>query len=193
MKEMTPLILGKFYYVPLVFILTIVIIRFSDRRAYSLLSPFENVIVFLHGALPGRIILDPSTPILPAVAAAALISVLQRIVAMISLRSRFFGFLLKDEAVDLYKDGVQLKRNMKRMNISENDLLEEARKNINLDSRHKVKTARLERSGNISFILKEENNGQLISFPPSASPVMKGWVGKAKQISFSLKILIISR
>ncbi|WP_343631733.1 YetF domain-containing protein [Fluviicola sp.] len=140
----------------MVFVLTIVIIRLSDRRAYSLLSPFENVIVFLHGALLGRIILDPSTPFLPAVAAAALISVLHRIVAMLSIRSNFFGYLIKDEAVDLYRDGVQITRNMKRMNISENDLLEEARKHINADSLDKVKTARLERAGNISFVLKEE-------------------------------------
>ncbi len=140
----------------IVFVITIVIIRLSDRRAYSLLSPFENVIVFLHGALLGRIILDPSTPFLPAIAAAALISVLHRIVAMLSIRSNFFGYLIKDTAVDLYKDGVQLKRNMKRMNISEDDLLEEARKNVNLDSLEKVKAARLERAGNISFILKDE-------------------------------------
>jgi len=140
----------------IVFVITIVIIRLSDRRAYSLLSPFENVIVFLHGALFGRIILDPSTPFLPAIAAAALISVLHRIVAMLSIRSSFFGFLIKDKAVDLYKDGVQLKQNMRRMNISEDDLLEEVRKNTNMDSLDKVKTARLERAGNISFVLKEE-------------------------------------
>lgn len=141
----------------MVFILTIVIIRLSDRRAYSLLSPFENVIVFLHGALFGRIILDPSTPFLPAIAAAVLISILHRVVAMLSIRSHFFGFLVKDQAVELYKDGVQLTKNMRRMNISENDLLEEARKNINLDSLEKVKTARLERAGNISFVLKEDS------------------------------------
>lgn len=140
----------------LVFILAIVIIRFSDRRAYSLLSPFENVIIFLHGALLGRIILDPSVPFLPTVAAAILISLLHRVVAMISIRSSFFGHLIKDKPVELYKYGMQQKHNMKRMNISEDDLLENVRRNTNLDSLEKVKTATLERSGNISFVLKED-------------------------------------
>jgi uncharacterized membrane protein YcaP (DUF421 family) len=140
----------------LVFIITIIIIRLSDRRAYSLLSPFENVIVFLHGALLGRIILDPSIPFLPAVAAAALISLLHRIVAMLSIRSQFFGSLIKDKPVELYRDGIQLTKNMKKVNISEDDLLENVRKNANLDSLEKVKSATLERSGNISFVLKEE-------------------------------------
>ncbi len=140
----------------LVFVLTIIIIRISDRRAYSLLSPFENVIVFLHGALFGRIILDPSTSFFGAVAAALLISVLHRIVAMLSIRSDFFGFLIKDKPVQLYENGEQLKQNMKRMNISEDDLIEGLRKSTNLDSMEKVKSATLERSGNISFVLKEQ-------------------------------------
>jgi uncharacterized membrane protein YcaP (DUF421 family) len=142
----------------LVFILSVILIRLSDRRSYSLLLPFENVIIFLHGAILGRMILDPDNPFLPSFLAALLISQLHRFTAFFAMKSEFMGTLVKGKPIVLFENGEMFVKNMKRANISPDDLEEGARKHASVNSLESIEKATLERDGNISFIRKESGS-----------------------------------
>lgn len=139
----------------IVCILTVALIRLSDRRAYSLLSPFDNVIIFLQAAILGRILLDPHVQFMPSLAGAALISILHRCFAWLAMRSDFFGHLLKGKTIMLIKDGKYIEKNMRKASVSKEDLHETLRKAGGTDDVDKVKFAHMERDGNISVVKKD--------------------------------------
>ena len=63
---------------------------------------------------------------------------------------------VKGEKVLLYRDGNFLKQNIDRVNITEHDILEDLRLNVQMNSLEKIKEAYMERTGKISFVKKEE-------------------------------------
>ena len=138
----------------IIFILTVLIIRLSDRRAYSLLSPFENVIIFLQGSILGRLILDPATPFLPALAGAGMISILHWVVARLAVTSPAFQKMLKGKSTVLYENDQTNKKNMRKSNISDEDLEERVRRMAGVKSLEEIETIYLERDGNMSIIKK---------------------------------------
>ena len=50
-----------------------------------------------------------------------------------------------------------LKKNMHRVNITEHDILEDLRLEVQLETLEKIKEVYMERTGEISFVKKEES------------------------------------
>ena len=78
-----------------------------------------------------------------------------RIFAFIACRSHAFGKLIKGNDVVLVTDGQIDWKAMKRHLVSKHDLEEDLRLSAQTEKISEIHTARLERSGDISFIEKD--------------------------------------
>lgn len=138
-----------------IFIIALVLLRFSGRRSYGMKTPFDNVIFILLGAILSRAVTGVS-PFFSTIAATTSIVLLYRLFAWIGLHSGAFGKIVKGDSKILYKDGELMRENMNSCFISERDLMEGIRMNSNIDSLDKIKEVYIERCGRISVIKKEE-------------------------------------
>ena len=83
------------------------------------------------------------------------IVLVHRLFAFIAYHSHWFGCLLKGRPEVIVEDGNLILATMRRNHISEHDLEEDLRLDAEMEDASKVKVARVERSGDISFIKKE--------------------------------------
>lgn len=137
----------------IIFIIALVLIRLSGRRTFGMLSPFDNVICVLLGAILSRAIIGAS-PFVATIIASVVIVVLHRLFAWIALYNDAFGSLIKGNAKIIYKDGKIIRNNMKKFFITDKDLIEEIRLQGNVESLDEIKSAYIERDGKISVIKK---------------------------------------
>jgi uncharacterized membrane protein YcaP (DUF421 family) len=77
---------------------------------------------------------------------------LHRIFDLAAYYSHTFGILVKGEPVILVQNGRLQRKNMLWEHISKHDLEEDMRLEAKTDDLSKIRAARLERSGDISFI-----------------------------------------
>ncbi len=138
----------------IIFLIALIFIRFSGRRTFGMLSPFDNVISILLGAILSRAVIGES-PFFSTILVAFIIVVLHRLFAWIALYSGAFGSMIKGNATIIYKDGEVIRKNMKRFYITDKDLLEGIRLQAHVDSLDEIKAAYIERDGKISVIMKK--------------------------------------
>ena len=137
----------------IIFLIALVLIRFSGRRTFGMLYHFDNVISVLLGAILSRAVIGAS-PFLSTVIAAFVIVFLHRFFAWIALYNDVFGSLIKGNAKIIYKDEKIIRNNMKRFFITDKDLIEEIRLQGSVESLDEIKSAYVERDGKISIIKK---------------------------------------
>ena len=135
------------------FFVAVILVRISVRRSFSMRSAFDNIIALLLGAVLSRIVYGAS-PFLPTVSACLVISVLHRLVALLSVTNHNLGHLFKGEKIILFQDGKVVKKNLRRSLLSEKDLMEEVRLKINRDSLDGINIIYMERNGAISVLEK---------------------------------------
>jgi len=137
----------------IIFLIALVLIRFSGRRTFGMLSPFDNVISILLGAILSRSVIGAS-PFFATIAASFVIVILHRLFAWIALYNDAFGSLIKGNSKIIYTEGKIIRKNMKRFFITDKDLLEEVRLQGNVESLDEIKSAYVERNGKITIIKK---------------------------------------
>ncbi len=81
---------------------------------------------------------------------------LHRLFSFVAAYSDHFGNWIKGHERVVLKDGELLREAMKKSSLSYQDVVQSLRQNAQTEDISKVKTATLERSGDISVILKEE-------------------------------------
>lgn len=84
------------------------------------------------------------------------IILIHKLLAKLSIYSKWFGAKVKGEKVLLYRDGMFIQKNMSKVNITEHDILEDLRLEVQLANLEKIQEVYMERSGKISFVKKEE-------------------------------------
>lgn len=137
----------------IIFLIALVLIRFSGRRTFGMFSPFDNVICILLGAILSRAVTGAS-PFVATIIATFVIVVLHCLFSWIALYNDAFGSLIKGNAKIIYKDGKIIRNNMKRYFITDKDLLEGIRLQGKVESIDEIKSAYIERDGRISVIKK---------------------------------------
>jgi uncharacterized membrane protein YcaP (DUF421 family) len=137
------------------FLIALIFIRLSGKRAFAKKSPFDNVIVIMLGAVLARGVVGAS-PFFSTVAAAAIMIIVHRILAWSSFKNEMVNKLLKGENIPLYKDGKILWRNMEKTTISQSDLMQSLRLETKKTTLNEIETAYLEDNGRISFIVKKQ-------------------------------------
>lgn len=138
----------------IVFVATLVMVRFSSKRSLAEKTAFDAVLLVIIASMLARAI-NGSAAFWPTLGTGFVLVVLHRLLGAAAYYSHGFGILIKGKAVVLVKNGKLQRKNMWLNHISEHDLEEDMRLDAATEDLSKIKVARVERSGDISFIKSE--------------------------------------
>lgn len=136
------------------FIAALLLIRLAGMRPFGKGEPFDQIIAFLIGGILSRGVVA-ATPFVPTIVSMIVIILVHKLFAKLSIYNKWFGAKVKGEKVLLYRDGTFLKDNMHRVNITEHDIMEDLRLEVQLGNLDKIQEAYMERTGKISFVKKD--------------------------------------
>jgi uncharacterized membrane protein YcaP (DUF421 family) len=137
-----------------VFIAALIMVRLSSKRSLAEKTAFDAVLVVIIGSMLARVI-NGSEAFFQTLGTGFVLVLLHRLLGLAAYYSHGFGFLVKGTPVVLVQNGRLERKNMFWNHISKHDLEEDMRLDAKTDNLSKIKTARLERSGDISFIKAE--------------------------------------
>jgi uncharacterized membrane protein YcaP (DUF421 family) len=138
----------------IVFAATLVMVRISSKRSLAEKTAFDATLLVIIASVLARAI-NGSAPFFPTLGTGFVLVLLHRSLALTAYYSHGFGILIKGKAAILVENGKLQRRNMILNHISEHDLDEDMRLDAGTEDLSKIKVARLERSGDISFIKRE--------------------------------------
>lgn len=138
----------------LIFIIGLALVRIGDRRSLAEKTGFDTLFLILIGAVLARAV-NGSAAFLTTVGCGLFLMIVHRVFSFIAFRSHAFGKLIKGQAALLVQDGEVDWRKMKKHLVSEHDLEEDLRLTASTNDLSTIECARLERSGDISFIKKD--------------------------------------
>ncbi|MBV4358696.1 DUF421 domain-containing protein [Pinibacter aurantiacus] len=137
-----------------VFIIALILIRLAGIRAFGKHSSFDNVVTIMLGAVLSRVVVGASD-FLPTVAASATLVIMHRIIGRLTIKPSLFSKWVKGERTILFDNGSFLQGNMKKSQISVDDMQETIRKKLNQESFDNIKKIYAERDGSISIIVQQ--------------------------------------
>jgi uncharacterized membrane protein YcaP (DUF421 family) len=138
----------------IVFAATLMMVRISSKRSLAEKTAFDATLLVIIASVLARAI-NGSAPFFPTLGTGFVLVLLHRSLALTAYYSHGFGILIKGKAAVLVENGKLQRRNMSLNHISEHDLDEDMRLDAGTEDLSKIKVARLERSGDISFIKRE--------------------------------------
>jgi uncharacterized membrane protein YcaP (DUF421 family) len=138
----------------IVFIATLVMVRLSSKRSLAEKTAFDAALIVIVASVLARAI-NGSAPFFPTLGIGFVLVLLHRLLGVAAYYSHGFGILIKGKPVVLVQNGRLQRKNMCLNQISEHDLEEDMRLDAATEDLSKIKTARVERSGDISFIKAE--------------------------------------
>lgn len=140
----------------LVFFISLVYVRIANKRIFGQHSAFDIVLGIMYGSVMSRAITGTS-PFFPTLAAGLVMILLHRFLANMAFTvGNGFGSFLKGKSTNLVEDGKLLPDAMRQHSVTENDILEALRVKGGTSSIEDVESACLERSGNISVVMKKD-------------------------------------
>jgi len=138
----------------IIFIATLVMVRLSSKRSLAEKTAFDAVLVVIIGSMLSRAI-NGSAAFFPTLGSGFVLVLLHRLFGLTAYYSHAFGILLKGKPVVLLQNGRLERKNMLWNHSSEHDLEEDMRLEARAEDLSRTKVARVERSGDISFIKAE--------------------------------------
>jgi len=136
-----------------IFVFGLAMVRIGDRRSLAEKTGFDTLFLILIGAILARAI-NGSAAFLTTLGCAVFLMIIHRLFAFIAFRSHAFGKLIKGNAVTLVRHGQFDWKAMKHHLVSKHDLEEDLRLSVHMEDISEIKAARLERSGDVSFVCK---------------------------------------
>jgi len=134
-----------------VFIATLIMVRLGSKRSLAEKTAFDAVLIVIIGSMLARAI-NGSEAFFPTLGAGFVLILLHRVFGLAAYYSHAFGILVKGTPVMLVQDGRLQRKNMLWEHITQHDLEEDMRLEAETDELSTIQVARLERSGDISFI-----------------------------------------
>ena len=135
----------------IVFIATLVMVRLGSKRSLAEKTAFDAVFIVIIGSMLARAI-NGSEAFFPTLGTGFVLVFLHRLIGIAAYYSHTFGILVKGKPVVLVQDGRLMQHNMLWEHISRHDLEEDMRLDVKTEDLSKIQVARLERSGDISFV-----------------------------------------
>lgn len=132
------------------YVYSVFLIRYTMRA--HLETAIDFVLVVLIGAALGGALFGGGVTLLSSLISAAMIVIMHKFLAILSFISLTWGKILKGSSYMLYKDGEFCKKAMQTLQVTESDIIEECRKQLQSNDLSAVKEIRLERTGNITFV-----------------------------------------
>ena len=140
----------------IIFIIALILVRVGDRRSLSEKTGFDAVFILLLASILARAI-NGSGPFFVSIGASIVLMIAHRLCAFAACHSHAFGILIKGRNIILVRDGRIDRKAMNRKLVTQHDLEEDMRLDAQVEDLSKIRVARLERSGDISFIEKEQD------------------------------------
>jgi uncharacterized membrane protein YcaP (DUF421 family) len=137
----------------IVFLATLAMVRLGHKRSLSHKTPFDAVLLVILASVLSRAI-NGSAAFFATIGGGVVLVLLHRLFAHMAYYSHAFGILVKGRPDIIVRDGECDFEMMLRNHVSTHDLEEDMRLNGNIDDLSQVRLARVERSGDISFIKK---------------------------------------
>ena len=135
----------------IVFLATLIMIRLGHKRSLARKTAFDAVLIVILASVLSRAI-NGSAAFFATLGGSVVIVLVHRMLAFIAYHSHWFGCLIKGSPEVIVENGEMVLETMRINHISKHDLNEDLRLDAKLDDIAKVKVARVERSGDISFI-----------------------------------------
>jgi uncharacterized membrane protein YcaP (DUF421 family) len=144
------------------FVILLVLLRFTGMRPFSKGSVFDNVMIILLmiillGAVLGRGVVG-GTPFFSALIGGIVLLLIHKFISRLTFYNKWAGRHIKGNAVVLFQNGQFLVENMKECDMTENDIFEELRLSLHKNELDVIDKVYMERSGKISFVLKQGMN-----------------------------------
>jgi uncharacterized membrane protein YcaP (DUF421 family) len=138
----------------IIFVTTLVMVRLSTKRSLAEKTAFDAVLVVIIGSMLARAI-NGSGPFFSTLGGGFILVIIHRLFGLTAYFSHAFGIVVKGKPEVLVQNGTMHRRNMIWNHISQHDLEEDMRLDAKTEDLSKIKVARVERSGDISFIKAE--------------------------------------
>jgi uncharacterized membrane protein YcaP (DUF421 family) len=135
----------------IVFIVTLIMVRLGHKRSLSRKTAFDAVLLVILASVLSRAI-NGSAAFFSTLGGGFVLVFLHRLLALAAYHSHAFGILIKGQADPIVEDGQFLWKPMHRNHVSKHDIEEDMRLSLKSEDITQVKKARVERSGDISFI-----------------------------------------
>lgn len=139
----------------IVYVAVIIAMRFMGKRQIGELQPGELVITFLLSEVAAMPLQGDNVPILSSVSLVFLLVVLEMSSSYFSMKSRLYRTLTQGHSILIIKEGKILKKNMKMIRYSNDDLMEALRLKDVFDI-NTVQYAYIETNGSVSIQLKKK-------------------------------------
>ncbi len=137
-----------------IFFYTLLLIRIGGRRIFGKYSSFDIVLGIILGSIMSRA-LTGNASFFPTMATAGALVALHWILAELARRSNTFGSVVKGTEILIVKEGQLQREAMRKINLTEKDVMEAIRSNGGTPDLHRVKMAYQERNGDVSVCLAE--------------------------------------
>ena len=137
----------------IVFLVTLATVRLGHKRSLSRKTPFDAVLLVILAAVFSRAI-NGSAAFFATLGGGVVLVLLHRLFAFLTFYSHGFGILVKGKPDVVVRDGQCDLSMMWRNHVSTHDLDEDMRLSVHTDDLSRIRLARVERSGDISFIKK---------------------------------------
>jgi uncharacterized membrane protein YcaP (DUF421 family) len=138
-----------------IFLAGLAMVRIGDRRSLAQKTAFDALFIVLLGSMLSRAI-NGTAPFFTTIAAGIALMIVHRAFAFGAFKSHWFGKLIKGRPITLVRNGEIDREKMKQALVSEHDLDEDLHLSARTEEVSAIKLARLERSGDISFIKQEK-------------------------------------
>lgn len=136
------------------FSVALILVRLGQIRFLKKSAAFDAIMYFMLGALMVDAITSNNN-FYGILLGGLVIIFLHWLFAMITYYSSGLGYYFKGTKITLMENGEILWDEMRRSKVTQNDLESALRLKLNTDNFDKVKTAYLERNGDVSFIVRE--------------------------------------
>lgn len=137
----------------IVFLVTLIIVRLGHKRPLAQKTPFDAILLVVLASVLARAI-NGSSAFFATLGGGFVLVLLHRLFAYLAFYSHWFGILVKGEPDVIVRDGECIIPMMRRNHVSVHDLQEDLRLDAHLEDLSRIRVARVERSGDISFIEK---------------------------------------
>jgi uncharacterized membrane protein YcaP (DUF421 family) len=136
-----------------VFLVTLITVQLGHKRSLSRKTPFDAVLLVILASVLLRAI-NGSAAFFATLGGGVVLVLLHRVFAFLTFYSHRFGILVKGRPEVIVRDGQCDMAMMWRNHVSTHDLDEDMRLSAHTDDLSDIRVARVERSGDISFIKK---------------------------------------
>jgi len=137
----------------MVFVATLMMVRLGHKRSLAHRTPFDAVLLVILASVLSRAI-NGSAAFFASIGGGVVLVLLHRLFAYLAYYSHGFGILVKGKPDVIVRDGQCDFLMMRRNHVSIHDLEEDMFLEAHIDDLSQIRLARVERSGEISFIKK---------------------------------------